>query len=129
VCHAAIVSAGYSPALGFIHTGKMLSFVYDVADLYKMQLTVGLAFRVVAEGTADLEGRVRRACRDAFHQSRLLQRIVPDIEDALAVGEEKQVGGDVDFDASDGLPGWLWDPDAGDVAGGVNQADVFDGGG
>lgn len=36
VCHAAVVAAGYSPALGFIHTGKMLSFVYDVADLYKI---------------------------------------------------------------------------------------------
>ena len=35
VCYSAIVSAGYSPAIGFIHTGKMLSFVYDVADLYK----------------------------------------------------------------------------------------------
>jgi len=126
VCHSAIVSAGYSPALGFIHTGKMLSFVYDVADLYKMQLTVPLAFRVVAESTSDLEGRVRRACRDAFHQSRLLQRIVPDIEDALAVGDEEQVSSNVDFDGSDGLPGWLWDPDSGEVAGGVNQADDLD---
>jgi CRISPR-associated protein Cas1 len=32
VCHAAIVAGGYSPALGFIHTGKQLSFVYDVGD-------------------------------------------------------------------------------------------------
>ena len=36
VCHAAIVAAGYSAALGFIHTGKMLSCVYDVADLYSL---------------------------------------------------------------------------------------------
>lgn len=35
VCQAAIVSLGYSPALGFVHTGKQLSFVYDIADLYK----------------------------------------------------------------------------------------------
>ncbi|MGE5595252.1 MAG: type I-E CRISPR-associated endonuclease Cas1e, partial [Hyphomicrobiales bacterium] len=40
ICHAAIVAAGYSPALGFIHTGKMLSFVYDIADLYKAELTI-----------------------------------------------------------------------------------------
>ena len=39
LCHAAIVSAGYSPGLGFIHQGKQLSFVYDIADLYKMDLT------------------------------------------------------------------------------------------
>jgi len=49
VCHAAILAAGYSPAIGFIHTGTMLSFVYDIADLYKTDLTVPLAFRVAAE--------------------------------------------------------------------------------
>ncbi len=85
ICQAAIVSAGYSPALGFVHTGKMLSFVYDIADLYKVDFTIPVAFSTVAEGTADLEGRVRRACRDIFHARRLLSRIVPDIERCLAV--------------------------------------------
>lgn len=37
ICHAAIVSLGYSPALGFVHTGKQLSFVYDIADIYIKQ--------------------------------------------------------------------------------------------
>ena len=32
VAHAAVVSAGYSPGLGFLHHGKQLAFVYDVAD-------------------------------------------------------------------------------------------------
>lgn len=32
ICHAGILSLGYSPALGFIHVGKQLSFVYDIAD-------------------------------------------------------------------------------------------------
>src|SRR5690606_32778150 len=44
VCHAAVLSAGYSPGLGFIHQGKQLAFVYDVADLYKTRLTVPVAF-------------------------------------------------------------------------------------
>src|SRR5262249_38671434 len=48
VCHAAVVSAGYSAGVGFIHTGKLLSFVYDVADFYKTELTVPLAFRLAA---------------------------------------------------------------------------------
>jgi CRISPR-associated protein Cas1 len=123
ICHAAIISTGYSPALGFIHTGKMLSFVYDVADLYKVELTIPVAFAVVAEGVGDLEGRVRRACRDTFHAKRLLSRIVPDIERALTV-EDGPVGSDEDFDADAALPGGLWDPEIGEVAGGVNQADV-----
>ncbi len=125
VCHAAIVSAGYSPALGFIHTGKMLSFVYDVADLYKVDVTVPTAFRVVAEGTNDLEGRVRRACRDAFHEARLLERIVDDIGRVLAVDGLAR-DEEVDFDSDAAAPGGLWDPEEGIVRGGVNHGEVKD---
>ncbi len=128
ICHAAIISAGYSPALGFIHTGKMLSFVYDIADLYKMQLTVPLAFQTVVGGTTDLEGRVRRACRDLFHSHRLLQRIVPDIEEALSVAGPWDGEESTDFDADDGLPGWLWDPDSQTLPGGVNRFEEAEGG-
>lgn len=123
ICHAAIVAAGYSPALGFIHTGKMLSFVYDIADLYKADLTVPLAFKAVADSGVGLESRVRRACRDAFHEEHLLQRIVPDIDWALSVEIDAEDEGGADFDADDALPGGLWDPEAGEVAGGVNRAD------
>jgi len=83
ICHAAILSAGYSPAIGFIHTGKMLSFVYDVADLYKTELSVPVAFRTVAEGTQEVERRVRLTCRDAFQQVKLMDRILPDIAEVL----------------------------------------------
>ncbi|MBM4432934.1 MAG: type I-E CRISPR-associated endonuclease Cas1, partial [Chloroflexi bacterium] len=65
ICHAGILSAGYSSALGFIHTGKMLSFVYDIADLYKTELTVPVAFRVAAANPPDLERQVRIECRKA----------------------------------------------------------------
>ncbi|MBI3978199.1 MAG: type I-E CRISPR-associated endonuclease Cas1 [Chloroflexi bacterium] len=124
VCHAAIVSVGYSPALGFIHTGKMLSFVYDVADLYKADVTIPVAFRAVVEGTKDLEGRIRRTLRDRFKSERLLQRIVPDVDRALGIGDEGEAGGDAIFDMDDAAPGGLWDPESGEVAGGINQADV-----
>ena len=122
VCHAAIVSAGYSPALGFVHTGKMLSFVYDIADLYKTEMTIPTAFQAVAVSTEDLERRVRRECRNAFNTGRLLQRVIPDIERALSVDAAK--GGDTegDFDGDEALPGGLWDPELGEVAGGVNRA-------
>src|SRR5207248_1539924 len=113
VCHAAIVSAGYSPGLGFVHTGKMLSFVYDIADLYKAEITVPLAFQIVGEGDEHLETRVRHACRDAFRTSRLLQRVVPDIDRVLRGGHD--TGSDTgDFDADDALPGGLWDAEAGE---------------
>jgi CRISPR-associated protein Cas1 len=83
VTHAAIVSAGYSAGLGFIHTGKLLSFVYDVADLYKTEVTVPVAFRVVAAAGDGAERRVRLGCRDAFREARLLDRILPDIAEVL----------------------------------------------
>jgi CRISPR-associated protein Cas1 len=54
VCHAAIVSADYSPALGFIRTGKMLSLVHHIADLYKTEVAIPIAFRAVAEGGVPL---------------------------------------------------------------------------
>jgi len=99
VCHAAILSVGLSPAIGFIHTGKQLSFVYDVADLYKVEVTVPIAFRAVSEGVKNLEREVRVRCREAFRERRLLTRIVPDLfavmgEDSRAAEETAPVDED-----------------------------------
>lgn len=92
ICHAAIRAVGYSPALGFIHTGKLLSFVYDIADLYKTDITVPVAFAVAAEAPQHLERAVRYTCRDAFRETKLLQRIVPDIEEVLDVSDDTGEG-------------------------------------
>ena len=59
VCHAAIVALGFSPGLGFIHTGKMLSFVYDVADMYKTTITIPAAFEAVKDQNGNLDYLVR----------------------------------------------------------------------
>lgn len=76
-----------TPAVGFIHTGKPLSFVYDIADIYKFETVVPAAFKVAAEVPPNAERAVRLACRDIFRQTKLLERIIPDIEDILAAGE------------------------------------------
>ena len=83
VCYAAILSAGYSPALGFIHTGKMLSFVYDVADLYKTELVIPTAFETVVRVDENIERAVRVACRKAFHDAKLMDRLLGDIAEVL----------------------------------------------
>jgi len=111
LCHAAIVSGGYSPALGFIHTGKQLSFVYDIADLYKAEVTIPLAFSVVAESREKLGPRVRLACRQAFKESRLLQRILPDIEHTLDIPQNLLTAGQ-EADSDSGRPEPLWSPPA-----------------
>ena len=80
---AGIVSAGYSPGLGFVHTGKQLSFVYDVADFYKIDVLVPAIFGLVAQGKQDVERRARLCCRGLFRQERILERLLPDIEEVF----------------------------------------------
>jgi CRISPR-associated protein Cas1 len=116
ICHAAIVSGGYSPGLGFIHTGKQLSFVYDIADLYKAETTIPLAFETVVQSKDHIDSRVRTACRQKFKDIRLLERILPDIDELLGVGVDIFFA-DSDPDQDGALPGPLWDsPDGVDEA-------------
>jgi CRISPR-associated protein Cas1 len=86
VTEAAVLAAGYAPAVGFIHTGKPLSFVYDVADVYKFETVVPAAFRIAARPGHNPEQLVRLACRDVFRETKLLDRIIPGIEEMLAAG-------------------------------------------
>ena len=120
VCHAAILSCGYSPAIGFVHTGKMLSFVYDVADLYKTETALPAAFKATKEGETDLERRVRISMRDHFFETDLLGRIVRDLQQLLGgLSEEEQ-----ERLASDpAAPGELWDEGDGRVSGGRNYSE------
>lgn len=88
---AAVLAAGYAPAIGFLHTGKPRSFVYDIADLYKTGTVVPEAFRIAAraqQGRLDMapERAVRLACRDAFRKSGLLSKIIPVIEEVIGAG-------------------------------------------
>ena len=108
ICHAGIVSIGYSPALGFIHTGKQLSFVYDIADLYKADITIPLAFETSAELEGNLERNVRTKLRDTFKKEKLLARIVKDIDELLDLpGDITNEKFPADNDPA--LPAPLWD--------------------
>ncbi|BAK83189.1 type I-E CRISPR-associated endonuclease Cas1e [Komagataeibacter medellinensis] len=96
ITEAAILAAGYAPAIGFLHTGKPQSFVYDIADIVKFEGVVPEAFRVAAAVQHDrpLEGQrigdpvvaVRHRCRDQFRRTNILTRLIPLIEDVLAAG-------------------------------------------
>jgi len=111
LCHAAIVSGGYSPALGFIHTGKQLSFVYDIADLYKTEITIPVAFATAGNSTEHVDSRTRAACRDRFREVKLLERILPDVDSVLDLTHvEDGVSEEVDFDADGAQPAELWSP-------------------
>jgi CRISPR-associated protein Cas1 len=86
ITEAAVLAAGYAPAVGFIHTGKPLSFVYDIADLFKFETVVPLAFKIASKSPGQPEKDVRLACRDIFRSSKLLGRIIPMIEEVLSAG-------------------------------------------
>lgn len=114
VAHAGIVSAGYSPALGFIHTGKLLSFVYDVADVYKTVTLIPAAFEAAAEDPQTVEASVRRRLRDHLRESRMLERVVADLHLLFGASDESEDP----LDRDGARPGRLWDP-SGSVEGGV----------
>jgi CRISPR-associated protein Cas1 len=89
---AAILAAGYAPAIGFLHSGKPLSFVYDIADLFKFETVVPVAMQVAGQATkgnltVDPVGEVRRSCRDTFRRTLLLEKIIPAIENVLMAGD------------------------------------------
>lgn len=100
---AAILAAGYAPAIGFLHRGKPQSFVYDVADVFKFETVVPVAFQIaakIAKGRGDgsaPERQVRIACRDVFRRTNLLERLIPSINDMLAAS-----GLDMPEDAPEG---------------------------
>ncbi|MFI5941550.1 type I-E CRISPR-associated endonuclease Cas1e [Streptomyces uncialis] len=113
ISHAVVVGLGASPGLGFVHTGSAISFVLDVADLYKAEYTIPLAFDLAAEGLTE-ERDARTGLRDRIAETKLLTRIVTDIKNLL-----NPPG--TDFDTPETSE--LWDERLGTVAAGVNWAD------
>lgn len=113
VVHAAVLALGCSPALGFIHSGTQMAFVYDIADLYKARITIPLAFSLHA--STDPEREARRRLRDNFHAFKLMPQIVNDIQTLLDPTTDDNPTGDRSPDLVH-----LWDPQAGPLPAGVN---------
>jgi CRISPR-associated protein Cas1 len=122
VAHSVIVAMGCSPGLGFVHTGHERSFVYDIADLYKAEITVPIAFEVAASNPADIGAVTRRAVRDAISDGKILERAARDIRNLLLRDDER----DADNPERDGAYASilnLWDETNGFVKSGVSYFD------
>lgn len=115
VVHAATVSLGCAAGLGFVHTGHSRAFIYDIADLYKAEVTIPMAFDVVAAGSLDVAGDTRRTVRDALRNGDILVRTVRDIRRLLLSEETDELDIDVVH---------LWDDRLGSVIGGVDYTEV-----
>lgn len=125
LAHSVIVSMGCSPGLGFVHTGHERSFVYDIADLYKAELSIPVAFKTTAEKPMDIGAETRRKMRDAVYDLKLLPRMVADIkcllgQDAPAQAAEMQP--DVNHVG-------LWDEKADEVSAGKSYGKELEAGG
>jgi len=83
VAHSVITALGCAPGLGFIHTGHERSFVYDIADLYKADISIPIAFDIAAQQPEDIGAVTRRAVRDAIADGKILERMVMDIRELL----------------------------------------------
>ena len=117
LAHAVITALGCSPGLGFIHVGHENSFVYDIADLYKAEITIPIAFEVAAAEPEDLPGTVRRRVRDEITSSHILERMVKDIQ-FLFLGEDEKNNRLIDADVT-----YLWDLKKGTVANGKSYSE------
>lgn len=115
LAHAVIVALGCAPGLGFVHIGQEGSFVYDIADLYKAEVTIPIAFRTAVEAPEDLPAVVRRRVRDAMVAQHILERMVHDIRWLLLPEEEAA-------DQEEAI--YLWDNQLGQVRNGVNYAEA-----
>ena len=87
VTEAAILAAGFAPAIGFIHTGKPRSFVFDIADIFKFDTVVPIAFQTAKKAPAHPASAVRHACRDKFRKERVLRELIPTIKEVLEASE------------------------------------------
>jgi len=121
VVHSVVVALGCSPGLGFVHTGHDRSFVYDIADLYKAEITVPVAFDVAEIinrerlPADDVGAMTRRAVRDAVKSGAILTRCVRDIYTLLLPGDTDAVE---EADYADVIE--LWDDHGHNVVAGTN---------
>lgn len=104
VVMSVIVALGMSPGLGFVHTGHDKSFVYDIADLYKAELTIPIAFEMAAniKEDEDIGSETRKRVRDEMIDGKIMSQIVKDIQYLLEIDEE-----DPNYINTDSLN--LWD--------------------
>ncbi|MFE3027995.1 hypothetical protein ACFXG3_28050 [Nocardia tengchongensis] len=116
IAHAVVVGVRCSPGLGFVRTGHERSFVFDLADLYKAEFAIPIAFDVAVEGPDDIGATTSRAVRDVVHAGGLLSRCCKDIY-TLLLPDAPDAAEEWDADVVE-----LWDL-KGNLAGGISYDD------
>jgi len=92
----AVAAVGALPPLGFIHEGSSNAFTLDIADLWRVEVTLPLAFASVqavksGKGDASIEREVRKRAARLFRQEKLIPKMIDRIKALFDVDDR---GGD-----------------------------------
>jgi CRISPR-associated protein Cas1 len=87
----AVAAVGALPPLGFIHEESSNAFTLDVADLFRAEFTLPLAFsvarRVLDNLDLLLEREVRKEAARRFHKQQLIPKMIDRIKELLHVDD------------------------------------------
>ncbi len=85
----AVAAVGALPPLGFIHEDSSNAFTLDIADLWRVDVTLPLAFGTLKayheNKTDNLERDVRRRAARLFRQEKLIPRMIDRIKELFDV--------------------------------------------
>lgn len=87
----AVAAVGAIPPLGFIHEDSSNAFTLDIADMWRADITLPLAFSVVAKVSQvpgdPLERRIRREAAKWFKKHELIPKMIDRIKELLRVDD------------------------------------------
>lgn len=87
----AVAAVGALPPLGFIHEDSSNAFTLDIADLFRAEVTIPMAFKVARKALDDpgliLERALRREAAAEFRRTKLISRMIDRIKELLHVDD------------------------------------------
>lgn len=88
----AVASVGALPPLGFIHENSSNAFTLDIADLYRTEFTIPLAFkaarRVMDDDRMPLERVLRKEAAAEFRRFKLISKMIDRTKELLNVNDD-----------------------------------------
>ncbi len=88
----AVQAVGALPQLGFIHEDSGQSFVLDIADLFRDQITLPIAFSAAKHAQSGIDQPhdrlVRRLAAQTFRQKSVIPSMIDAIKSMLQLGDE-----------------------------------------
>lgn len=87
----AVAAIGALPPLGFIHEDSSNAFTLDIADLFRAEVTIPLAFRVAKKVLGDprlsLERTLRKESAMEFRRTKLIPKMIDRVKELFHVDD------------------------------------------